>query len=108
VRVRQFLLAVLLAFVTACGSPSPTAPYIPSDPISIPGRVQFFNLEGGFWAIKGDDGVIYDPKDPLPARYQVQNLPVTVLARVRTDLGGTHMVGPIIEIVAILALYGVS
>jgi hypothetical protein len=108
VSLRRLLFVGLLGVTTACGSRSPTAPYISSDPISIPGRVQFFNLEGGFWAIRGDDGVVYDPKDPLPVQYRVENLRVTIVARVRTDLGGIHMVGPIVEIVGILALSGVS
>jgi hypothetical protein len=106
VKLWHIVLSSMLisAQLTACGSRSPIAPIGPANPISISGTVQFFDLEGGFWAIKGDDGIIYDPKDPWPDRYRIQNLCVGILARVRTDLASVHMVGPVVEIVEILAL----
>ena len=36
--------------------------------IRVNGTVQYFNLEGGFWAVRGDDGVTYDPIAGLVAR----------------------------------------
>ena len=80
-----------------------TSPPVQYAPIQITGIVHFYNLEGGFWAIKSDDGQIYEPTN-LPSVSQKENLRVSVLARVRSDLVSVHMVGPIIEIVEILTL----
>jgi hypothetical protein len=96
---RSFLAALLVAAAIACGSP--TSPSVPAGAIRVTGTVQFYNLEGGFWAINGDDGITYDPKDGLPAKFQVPNRRVTMVAKVRSDLASVHMVGPIVEIISI-------
>jgi hypothetical protein len=96
---RAGVAVVLLALTAACSSPS--APQLPSGAIRINGAVQLFDLEGGFWAVKGDDGITYDPKGGLPTQFQVKNLRVKMVAIVRNDLGGTHMVGPIVEVLSI-------
>jgi hypothetical protein len=83
----------------ACGSP--TAPEFPDGAIRVNGTVQYFNLEGGFWAVRGDDGVTYDPIAGLSPAFQRDNLRVTMVAKIRTDMGGIHMVGPLVEILSI-------
>jgi hypothetical protein len=88
-----------VVFMLACASP--TRPSLPAGAIRVFGTVQFYTLEGGFWAVKGDDGVTYDPKDGLPGKFQTENLRVTMVARIRSDLSGIHMVGPIVEIISI-------
>jgi hypothetical protein len=93
---------LLLAFTAACASPSSPGP-LPADAIRFTGTVQFNDLEGGFWAIKADNGLTYDPENGLPALYQAPNLRVVVTARLRSDLGSIHMVGPIVEILQIQA-----
>jgi hypothetical protein len=99
VSARTLSIGFLVALTIACGSP--TSPSVPAGAIRVAGTVQFYTIEGGFWAIKGDDGVTYDPKDGLPAEFQVQNRRVTMVAKVRSDLGGVHGVGPIVEIISI-------
>ena len=97
---RRLLAGIVAAASIACASPtSPATP--PAGTLQVKGTVQFYTLEGGFWAVKGDDGVTYDPEGGLPVRFQVQNRRVTMVAKVRNDLGGFHMVGPIVEIVSI-------
>jgi hypothetical protein len=98
-RHRHFVAVMVVTASIACASP--TSPGIPAGTVRVNGTVQFYPLEGGFWAVKGDDGTTYDPKDGLPSKFQVQNLRVTMVARVRNDLGGIHMVGPIVEIISI-------
>ncbi len=68
--------------------------------ISFTGTVTYFNLEGGFYAIAGDDGTNYDPTNLAP-EYVVDGLRVHVDALVRDDLVSTHQIGPIIDIVNI-------
>jgi hypothetical protein len=34
----------------------------------------------------------------LPAAFQRENLRVSMIVTIRTDVGGIHMVGPIVEI----------
>jgi hypothetical protein len=98
---------ILLLSIAACrsGAPlsssNPVSSTLPGDGVRVTGVVHHFNLEGSFWAVRGDDGKTYDPKDGLPAAFQVENLRVTMVVRIRTDLGGIHMVGPIVEILSI-------
>ena len=60
----------------------------------------FLNLTG-FWAVRGDDGVTYDPMNGLAPEFQRENLRVAMVARVRDDVAGIHMVGPIVEVLSI-------
>jgi hypothetical protein len=92
--------AALSLLFAACTS-SPTAPQVPSGAIQVTGSVRHLALEGGLWAVQGDDGVIYDPLNGLSAEFRRENLRVTLVARVRSDLGGVHMVGPIVEVLSI-------
>ena len=39
----------------------------------------------------------------LAPQYQRENLRVTLVAKVRDDIGGVHMVGPIVEVLSIQA-----
>ena len=93
-------LPVLLVFaVVSCASP--TEPTVPDGAFRVNGIVQYFNLEGGFWAVRGEDGVTYDPMNGLAPSFQRENLRVTLVARPRNDVGGIHMVGPIVEVISI-------
>jgi hypothetical protein len=88
-----------LALAAACRSA--TAPDdLPAGAIRVNGAVRFYTIEGGFWAVRGDDGVTYDPLN-LPAEFQQENLRVSMVVTVRADLAGIHMVGPIVEIIQI-------
>ena len=93
----------LLLFILAAACASPTSPSLPDGAIRVNGTVQYFDLEGGFWAVRGEDGVTYDPIGGLAPPYQQNNLRVTMVARVRPDMGGIHMVGPLVEILSIEA-----
>lgn len=84
-----FLVAAIATAATACASPV--------DLDSQTGTVQWFDLEGGFFAIRGDDGEVYDPIN-LPAEFREDGLRVRFDAEIRRDLGSIHMVGQIVEI----------
>ena len=47
-----------------------------SGTINVTGTVTHYDLEGGFWAIKGDDGKTYDPVAGLPTEFQTEGLRV--------------------------------
>jgi hypothetical protein len=72
--------------------------------ISVNGTVRFVGLEGGFWAVRGDDNVTYDPRGGLSKDFQHDGLRVHLVARELRDVAGIHMVGPIVEIVSIRRL----
>ncbi|MHC4339418.1 MAG: hypothetical protein ACYSX0_04280, partial [Planctomycetota bacterium] len=65
--------------------------------VVLDGTVRFIDLEGGFFAILGDDGSRYDPLD-LPVRFTQDGLRVRVVARIRRDLASAHMWGELIDI----------
>jgi hypothetical protein len=71
---------------------------------SVKGTVRFFGIEGGFWAVRGDDNVTYDPRDGLPKDFQKDGLRVHLVARELRDVAGIHMAGPIVEVVSIRRL----
>jgi hypothetical protein len=101
-RIRAaFIAIVVTSLLSACGSP-----VAPSDPdvVRVNGTVRFMTFEGGFWAVRGDDQVTYDPVSGLPAGFQIEGLRVRLVAKHRPDLAGTHMAGPIVEIITIARL----
>lgn len=76
-------------------------PAIPSaGTFEITGTIVYKGLEGGFFAIDGDNGSKYDPIS-LPESFRKDGIKVKVTARVRKDAMSIHMYGPIIEIVNI-------
>lgn len=66
----------------------------------ITGTVLWYEFEGGFYGIRGDDAVSYEPIN-LPEEFSRHGLRVVANVRVREDLGSFRMVGPVIEIVTI-------
>ena len=98
-RVRAaVVLLLLVAALPACRHA-----VAPDDPnlIAVNGTVRFMTVEGGFWAIRGDDNVTYDPLDGLPPAFQSEGLRVRIEARRRNDMASVHMAGPIVEIISI-------
>ena len=82
---------------------APDRPAVPhSEVLKITGTVVYMDLEGGFFAIDGDDGQKYSPID-LPEAFKKDGLHVKVSARTNPDAMGIHMYGTIIEIVDITA-----
>ena len=69
------------------------------------GRIVHETLEGGFWAIQGDDGVTYDPRN-LGPQYAQEGLPVLATLVLHRDMGSAHMVGPIVDVVSIEVVPG--
>ncbi|HEX8363261.1 MAG TPA: hypothetical protein VF613_24290 [Longimicrobium sp.] len=61
------------------------------------GMVQWFAIEGGFFAIRGADGKVYDPMN-LPPAFARDGLRVRFEGRIRSDVGSFHMVGEIVEL----------
>ena len=98
-RFRALVLLLLIAALPACRN----AVVAPDDPnhVRVNGTVRFMTFEGGFWAIRGDDNVTYDPLGGLPAAFQSEGLRVRIEARRRNDMASTHMAGPIVEIISI-------
>ena len=79
---------------------SDTPTKAPADTIEITGTVVYKGLEGGFFAIDGDDGSKYDPVN-LPESFRKDGLKVKLTARLRKDAMSIHMYGAIIEVVSI-------
>ena len=75
-----------------------------NDIVRVTGTVHYYTFEGGFWAVKGDDGTTYDPVDGLPADFQRDGLRVRLEAKLRPDLVSFHQAGPIVEIISIKPL----
>jgi hypothetical protein len=110
---RNGVAYVLLMAVAACANgaagrdeaawvtPSPAAEEGGTD-VRITGVVAHVELEGGFYAIRGDDGVTYDPTN-LPPEFQKDGLKVEAEARRRDDMMGIHQAGPIVQLVRIRA-----
>lgn len=61
------------------------------------GTVRYQSLEGGFYAIIGDDGKNYDPIN-LPEDLRKEGLRIRFRAKARPDMASVHMWGTIIEL----------
>jgi ABC-type oligopeptide transport system substrate-binding subunit len=68
--------------------------------VSGTGVIIHSDVEGGFYAIKGDDGTTYDPKS-LPESFKVDGLRVRYTLKVDAGAAGIHMVGPIVDVINI-------
>jgi hypothetical protein len=102
-RIHRIARIVLLLALAACGSPgaewvvpTPTAERVGTQ-IRIIGVIRRSELEGGFYAIHGNDGVTYDPTN-LPPEFQKDGLQVEAEARRQDDMAGIHQVGPIVQL----------
>jgi hypothetical protein len=105
------LLGVMTIFAAVgCGAPtaataSDCSDFTPtSTEICVTGASRYYGFEGGFWAVRGDDGITYDPLGALPAAFRRDGLRVRLVARVRNDLMSFHQAGPIVEIIDIRRL----
>ena len=83
---------LVMAACAMVGCSSPTAPTR-----QVTGTVRHFDIEGGFYAIRGDDGVTYDPTNLMDC-YKGDGLRVAATVKILKDRVGVHMVGPIVEI----------
>lgn len=72
-----------------------------TDTFDLQGTIVHKDLEGGFFAIDGDDGKTYDPIN-LPESFKKNGMRVKAILRVKKDVGGIHMVGETVEIVDIV------
>src|SRR5687767_1041766 len=98
-------MALALA-VTALGCGKSTAAPLPScdtDLCEITGPVSWMTFEGGFFAIRGDDNVLYDTHN-LPAEFREDGLRVSASLRRRLDLGCIHIAGTIADVLSIRRL----
>jgi hypothetical protein len=73
-----------------------------SDTFEIQGTVVHKNIDGGFFAIEGDDGRKYNPIN-LSESFRKDDLKVKLTARLIMDAMSIHMYGAIIEVVEIAA-----
>lgn len=72
------------------------------DVVSGTGSVERFEVEGGFFAIRGDDGKVYEPMN-LPPAFERAGVRVRFTAKLRRDVGSFRMVGEVVEIQQITA-----
>jgi len=105
---RHWHLVAATALVLAAGCSSGSSEWVVPTPASgttgtkvhITGVVHHYEQEGGFYAIRSDDGATYDPSN-LPPDFQKEGLSVEADALKRTDLVGIHQTGTIVELVRI-------
>ena len=93
----MFLLGIFL-FVAGCNSATGG-----NETATVTATVTHSDLEGGFFYLKGDNGVNYDPTN-LPTAYQQDGKRVKAKVRIRNDLGSVHAFGVIVEILEISAI----
>ncbi len=64
------------------------------------GTIKHYTTDGGFYAILGDDGEVYEPMS-LDRELQVDGLRVRFNGTIRDDVMSFHAVGPVIELAQI-------
>jgi hypothetical protein len=68
--------------------------------MEIRGVVRYYELEGGFYGIRSEEGETYNPIN-LPAGFRQDGLPVWARVRVRNDMMGILQAGPLVEVIEI-------
>jgi hypothetical protein len=99
---------VLLLVLAACGSGGGGGNWVTPTPaaggdgekVHLIGVVRHHEVEGGFYAIHGSDGVTYDPTN-LPAEFAKEGLEVEAEARRLDNAMGIHQVGTMVELARI-------
>jgi hypothetical protein len=91
--MKTLMSVLVLCGMVACSSA--TGPTVRTN-----ATVQWNPIEGGFYQLHSDDGVNYDPTN-LPGCFAEDGLRVEVTLKVRNDLVGFHMAGPIVDIKSI-------
>jgi hypothetical protein len=105
--LRHLVPFVLGLFLLLAGC-SPTKPDnlgVTNDGTAVTGTgtITYYSVESGFWVIKGDDKVSYDPIN-LDKSYRIEGLRVRFRALLRNDMVSSHMSGPLVEIISISRL----
>jgi hypothetical protein len=95
-------LAIASSILLSSGAcrPASVAPCAAGS-VCVDATVRHFDLEGGFWAFRGDDSVTYDPAGGVPSDFQRDGLRVYLVAKERPDMASIHMVGRVVDIVSI-------
>ena len=102
------LVACILFLAAACNSggsqPGSADWVVPTTPaegkgeqMHLTGVVKFHEVEGGFYAIQGEDGVTYDPTN-LPEEFKQDGIAVEAEVRKRPDVMSVRQVGTIVDI----------
>jgi hypothetical protein len=97
--------ALVLSFlVVGCSPTKPDKLGVTNDGtyVSGTGTVTYYTVEGGFYVIKGDDNVPYNPIN-LDKSYRADGLRVRFRARLRPDVFGFQG-GTMVEIIEIKRL----
>lgn len=95
----KYVLLLLAAFgAEACSSVTGN-----NETKTVTGTVRFLSIEGGFYALRGDDSVTYDPTNLAP-EYRSTGLRVQARLEIRRDLLSAHQAGPIVDILHITVL----
>jgi hypothetical protein len=97
-RARNLLMLIGMLCCSACGSITGT-----NETKTVIATVRFIGIEGGFYALRGDDSVTYDPTN-LAKSFQIDGLRVVSRLNVRSGAGSVHMVGPTVDVVDIRRL----
>ena len=75
-------LGLLLILLTSCTRITASDDLPPAPDLSLNGKVVYMTIEGGFYAIVGEDNKTYEPMN-LPTEFQKDGLAVYVEAKVR-------------------------
>lgn len=105
---------IVLGTTAACSTnppPETVTPMPPETPdaataqghVSGVGTITFFDLEGGFYGLVGDDGARYDPMN-LDEAFRQDSLRVRFRARLRTGVMTIRQWGKPVEILEIARL----
>lgn len=101
---RAFVWAVCVVMALSAGACTSGVTDPEGDVIVVDGTVRgtgvvlFYDFEGGFWAIRGDNDVTYDPIGGVPQAFQQHGLRVRFEGKLRKDLASVHMAGRMMEL----------
>ena len=81
---------------------APAGPPEPEPQFETSGVVQFFENDGGFFAIQSDDGTVYEVSGEVPASFAQDGLRVRFVGKFLKNEPVIHGLGPVIDLVIIV------
>jgi hypothetical protein len=97
----MYAVSIMLCVAASIGCKSVSGPAgVGPDEFQMKGTVVYEEIEGGFFAIHGEDGQTYNPVD-LPDAFRKDGMEVQFRARPSRDALSFHMYGTTVEIVEI-------
>ena len=101
---RALLASLLVGSLAGCAGSGEDTIHVDEDTIHVDVSSHYFSFEGGFWALHGDDGENYNPREGLANDFRKEGLRLHAVLRPLPGYGSIHGLGNIVDPIALTLL----